>query len=93
MPDKITDPNARYKKPDIRLISKMFLSLNFLPKLPAPKTLPISASIFTARQVTKIMIRWLKSYSAESETAIATQNAITAGFKVLIKKPEVKMAK
>ena len=86
-------PKARYKNPDIRLMRKIFLSLNFFPIEPAPKTLPTSASILTPRQVVKITIRWLNEYSDAKETAIATQKAITAGLSVLIKKPDEKIAK
>ena len=86
-------PNARYKKPDIRLMRKIFLSLNFFPIDPAPKTLPTSASILTPRQVVKITMRWLNEYSDANETAMATQKAITSGLRVLIKKHDEKMAK
>ena len=83
----------RYNKPEKRLMRRIFLSLNFLPNLPAPITLPTSASIFTPRQVVKIIIRWFNEYTEASDAAISTQNEITAGLSVLIINPDEKIAK
>ena len=93
MPIKIAMPNSRYKIPDTRLISIITRSLNFFPIYPAPITFPISASIFNPRQVEKMMIRSYKEYTDASEAAIMTQKEMIAGFKVLMIKPELRMAR
>lgn len=93
MPLKITIPKIKYKTPDKRLMSIMFLSLSFFPIAPAPKTFPISASIFIPTQVKNIIMRSSKEYTEAKDAAIITQKEITVGFSVFIKKPEVNMAK
>jgi hypothetical protein len=93
MPLKITIPKIKYKTPDRRLMSMIFLSLSFFPMAPAPKTFPISARIFMATQVENIIMRSSKEYTDAKDAAIITQKEITAGFSVFIKKPEVNIAK
>ena len=89
----MTPPKLRYKIPEPRLISNIFLSLSLWPIAPAPITLAISARIFIAMQVLNMIIRLFIEYTEPSDAAINTQKEITPGFKVLIIKPEVNMAR
>ena len=93
MPDKIDVPKIRYNKPDILLISRIFLSLSFFPITPAPNTLAVSANTFMPTQVEKMISLSPNVCIDASDAAVITQNEITAGFSVLMIKPELKMAK
>lgn len=74
--------------PEILLMSTIFLCVSFLLSLPASITLATSAAKLIRMQVEKIMIRSLTVFEMARVVAVVNQKAITAGFNVLIKKPE-----
>lgn len=80
-------PNIINNIPENLLISTMILSVSLSRNFPAKKTFNTSALIFKIRQVEKIMTLSLIVLFKEAVAAV-NQKTITAGFNVLIKKPE-----
>lgn len=87
-PNNSDMPNINKSDPEILLINIKFLCVSFLLSFPASTTFNTSAPKLIMIQVEKIMMRSFILLEIASVVAIVSQKAKTAGFNVLIKKPD-----
>lgn len=85
-------PNPIRMEPDTLFNIEIFFMVNRERNLPAPNTFNKSVSIFNARQTEKIKTLSLKLLVTAKAVAFTSQNKITLGFSVLIKKPDTTIA-